>query len=155
MNTTTITYAVKREIFTFCQQLGKGIPIPQKRFISDMVYGITASANCILSKIADVLQETIQKPNTIDRLSRNLMSDIPERVEGNFRNLLKGQINPVGNIFVDDSDIIKPYGHAFEDLGYVRDGSSPDKKIEKGYHVAEICALLDKGKQPLFAHIFP
>ena len=156
MNTTTTTYAVKREIFTFCQQLGKGIPLPQKRFISDMVYGITASANCILSKIADVLQETIQKPNTIDRLSRNLMSDIPERVEGNFRNLLKGQINPVGNIFVDDSDIIKPYGQAFEDLGYVRDGSSPDKKIEKGYHVAEICALLDKGKQPvsLYSHIY-
>ena len=156
MNTTTTTYAVKREIFTFCRQLGKGMPVPQQRFISDMVYGITASASCILSKIADTLHEPIRKINIIDRLSRNLMSDMPERVEGNFRNLMKGQINPVGNIYVDDSDIIKPYGYAFEDLGLVRDGSSPEKKIEKGYHVAEICTLLNKGKQPvsLYSRIY-
>ena len=156
MNTTTTTYAVKREIFTFCRQLGKGMPVPQQRFISDMVYGITASASCILSKIADTLHEPIRKINIIDRLSRNLMLDMPERVEGNFRNLMKGQINPVGNIYVDDSDIIKPYGYAFEDLGLVRDGSSPEKKIEKGYHVAEICTLLNKGKQPvsLYSRIY-
>lgn len=156
MNTTTTTYAVKREIFTFCQQLGKGTSLPQKRFISDMVYGITASASCILSKIADVLQESIRKINTIDRLSRQLMSDMPEAVDRNFRHLVKGQINPTGNIFVDDSDIVKPYGHAFEDLGYVRDGSSIDKRIEKGFHITEICALLNKAKQPvsLYSHIY-
>ena len=156
MNTTTTTYALKREVMTFCRQLGKGISVPQRRFLSDMVYGITASANCILSKIADTLQEPIRKINTVDRLSRNLMSDIPERVEENFRHRLRGQINPTGNIYVDDSDIIKPYGQAFEDLGLVRDGSSPEKKIEKGYHVAEICALLDQGKQPvsLYSRIY-
>ena len=156
MNTTTTTYALKREVSTFCQRLSKGIPVPQKRFVTDMVYGITASASCILSKIADTLQEPIRKPNTIDRLSRNLMSDMPETIGKNFRQIMKGQINPTGNIFVDDSDIIKPYGQAFEDLGYVRDGSSLDKSIEKGYHVAEICALLDKGKQPasLYSHIY-
>ena len=72
------------------------------------------------------------------------MSNIPEAVGQNYRRMMQRQINPAGNIYVDDSDIVKPFGHAFEDLGYVRDGSSPDKKIEKGYHVAEICALLDK-----------
>jgi len=109
-----------------------------------------------LSKITDTLQESIRKINTIDRLSRHLMSDMPETLEKNYRHLVKGQINPTGNIFVDDSDIIKPCGHAFEDLGRVRDGSSIDKKIEKGYHVAEICALFDKGKQPvsLYSHIY-
>ena len=74
-----------------------------------MVYGITAGASCILSKIADTLQEPIRKPNTIDRLSRNLMSDMPETIGKNFRQIMKGQINPIGNIFVDYSDIIKPY----------------------------------------------
>ena len=156
MNTTTTTYALKREVFTFCQQLGEGITIPEKRFITDMVYGITASASCVLSKIADVLHEPIRKINTIDRLSRNLMSNIPEAIGQNYRRMMKRQINPTGNIYVDDSEVIKPCGHAFEDLGYVRDGSSPDKKIEKGYHVAEICALLDKGKQPvsLYSRIY-
>lgn len=149
MNTNTSTYALKREIFTFCSQLGKDTSFAQRRFISHMVYGISASGSCVLSKISDMLQEPIHKINTIDRLSRHLMSDMPETVEENFRHLMKGQINPTGNIFVDDSDIIKPYGHAFEDLGLVRDGSSIDKKIEKGYHVTEICALLNKGKQPI------
>ena len=124
MNTNTTTYALKREIFTFCSQLGKDTSFAQRRFISHMVYGISASGSCILSKISDMLQEPIHKINTIDRLSRHLMSDMPETVEENFRHLMKGQINPTGNIFVDDSDIIKPYGHAFEDLGLVRDGSS-------------------------------
>ena len=156
MNTNTTTYALKREIFNFCRKLGKDTPMVQKRFIFDMVYGISASGSCILSKIADTLEEPIHKINTIDRLSRHLMSDMPETLEKNYRHLVKGQINPSGNIFVDDSDIIKPYGHAFEDLGLVRDGSSKDKKIEKGYHVAEICALLDKGKQPvsLYSQIY-
>ena len=156
MNTTTITYALKRETFNFCQVLSKDAPMAQKRFITDMIYGITASGSCILSKIADTLQEPIHKSNTIDRLSRHLKSDMPQTLEKNYRHLVKGQIKPTGNIFVDDSDIIKPHGYAFEDLDLVRDGSSKDKKIEKGYHVAEICALLDKGKQPvsLYSHIY-
>ena len=128
----------------------------QQRFIFDIVYGISVSANCVLSKITDMFQESVGKANTIDRLSQYLMTDMPETVEKNFRHLVKGQINPTGNIFVDDSDIIKPYGYAFEDLGLVRDGSSIDKKIEKGYYVAEICALLNKGKQPvsLYSQIY-
>lgn len=156
MNTTTATYAVKRGIFNFCQVLGKDASMAQKRFIADMVYGITASGSCILSKMSDTLMESIHKSNTIDRLSRHLMSDMPETLEKNYRQFVKGQIKPTGNIFVDDSDIIKPHGYAFEDLDYVRDGSSKDKKIEKGYHVTEICALLDKGKQPvsLYSRIY-
>ena len=156
MNTTTTTYAMKREIYHFCSKLGKDAPMAQKRFISDMVYGITASGSCILSKIADVLEEPIHKANTIDRLSRHLMADIPETIEKNYLRLVKGQINPRGNIYVDDSDVIKPYGYAFEDLCFVRDGSSIQKKIEKGYHITEICAQLDKGKQPvsLYSHIY-
>ena len=43
------------------------------------------------------------------------MTDMPETVEKNFGHLVKGKIDPTGNTFVDDSDIIKPNGHAFED----------------------------------------
>jgi hypothetical protein len=156
MNTTTTTYALKREVLSFCRDLSKGAAMTHKRFTADMVYGITASGNCILSKIADTLQEPIHKSNTIDRLSRHLMMDMPQTLERNYRNLVKGQISPTGNIFVDDSDIIKPYGQAFEDLDRVRDGSSKDKKIENGYHVTEVCALLDKEKQPvsLYSRIY-
>ena len=58
-------------------------------------------------------------------------------------------------VHVDESEVIKPYGKKFEALGKVRDGSSPDHKIEKGYHVTEITALTQGNKQPvsLFSHI--
>lgn len=61
--------------------------------------------------------------------------------------------NPV--FLVDDSDIIKPSGQKFEDLGIVRDGSIKDKKFEKGYHHTEIVGLTQNMKQPisLFSHI--
>ena len=55
--------------------------------------------------------------------------------------------NPV--FVIDDSDIIKPLGQQFEDLGIVRDGSSKDKSYEKGYHVTEIVGLTENKKQPI------
>ena len=58
-------------------------------------------------------------------------------------------------VFIDDSDIVKPYGKAFEALGLVRDGSALNPTIQKGYHVTEIIALSSQTHQPfsLFSHI--
>src|SRR5690625_3472643 len=58
-------------------------------------------------------------------------------------------------ILVDDTDVIKPYGEKFESLGKVRDGSSKDNKIEKGYFGTEIVGLTANKKQPisLFSHL--
>ncbi|CCP25751.1 protein of unknown function [Tepidanaerobacter acetatoxydans Re1] len=47
--------------------------------------------------------------------------------------------NPV--ILVDDTDVIKPHGKKFEALGKVKDDSSKDNKIEKGYLVTEMVGL--------------
>lgn len=55
--------------------------------------------------------------------------------------------NPV--FIIDDSDVIKPLGSQFEDLGIVRDGSSKNKTYEKGYHVTEIVGLIKNKKQPI------
>ena len=55
--------------------------------------------------------------------------------------------NPV--FLVDDSDVIKPLGQKFEDLGIVRDGSSKKKSYEKGYHHTEIVGLTKNMKQTI------
>ena len=47
--------------------------------------------------------------------------------------------NPI--FIIDDSDVTKPLGEKFEDLGIVRDGSSKNKTYEKGYHHTEIIGL--------------
>lgn len=47
-------------------------------------------------------------------------------------------------VHVDDSNVVKPYGHKFEDIGMVSGGSkgSNSKSVyEKGYRVTEACAI--------------
>ena len=48
------------------------------------------------------------------------------------------------SIYIDDSDIVKPEGHKFEALGWVRDGSestAAKNVYQKGYHVTEATVL--------------
>lgn len=73
----------------------------------------------------------------------------------NYTNKMVGSLGEQPVILVDDSDVIKPYGEKFESLGRVRDGSSKDKKIEKGYHMTEIVGLTAHNKQSvsLFSRI--
>ncbi len=75
--------------------------------------------------------------------------DLSENIDTNYRNLAMDTLgnNPV--FLVDDSDIIKPLGKKFEDLGIVRDGSSLKKSYEKGYHITEIVGLTENMKQPI------
>ena len=148
-NFTTNTYEMKREICNFSQKICKNTNKVQSKFVNDMIYGILKSKDILLSSIADALLEKNKKANTIDRLSNNLSLDLSENIDTNYRNLAMDTLgnNPV--FLVDDSDIVKPLGRKFEDLGIVRDGSSLKKSYEKGYHVTEIVGLTENMKQPI------
>ena len=93
--------------------------------------------------------KTLKKAYTIDRLSDNLSNDLSNSINENYCNLAMDSLgeNPV--FLIDDSDIIKPLGEKFEDLGIVRDGSSRNKSYEKGYHHTEIVGLTKNKKQPV------
>lgn len=154
-NYTADLYEIKRGINTYSSKLTNGLGKPVTKLTKQMIYGISKSGSCVLSDISDALMEDIKKANTIERLSRRLKEKLPEAMEENYLNLVRGKMpdNPV--ILVDDTDIIKPYGEKFESLGIVRDGSSLKKVYEKGYMVTEIVALTAKEKHPvsLFSHI--
>lgn len=143
------TYELKREIFQFAKKISAGTNHGWQKFTADMAYGILASGSCVLSKIADTLKEDIQKKNTIWRLSRKLTENIPSRINSNYLKMVQHVAGKGMPVFVDDSDVIKPYGQAFESLGIVRDGSSPDKRLEKGYYVTEITTLTEQARQPV------
>lgn len=148
-NCTMNTYEMKREIVNFSKKICKNSDKPTSKFTSDMIYGILKSKDILLSSIADALQEKTKKANTIDRLSNNLALDLPESIDSAYKNLAIDTLgdNPV--FLVDDSDVIKPLGKKFEDLGVVRDGSSKNKSYEKGYHVTEIVGLTENMRQPI------
>lgn len=154
-HSTTEPYQLKREIFHFAQEISAGANRDWQKFTADMMFGIMASGSCVLSKIADPLQESIQKKNTIWRLSRKLTENVPAIINDNYLKMTQRVAGEGAPIFVDDSDVTKPYGQAFEALGLVRDGSSPDKKIEKGYYVTEVVTLSQRTHQPvsLFSNV--
>lgn len=147
-NYTTDTYAMKREILTFSNNLTKGLHIPKRKFIADMSYGMLASNSCLLSDIADTLHEEAKKKNTIERLSLNLAKGIPARLVSNYLARAKSLASSDPVVHIDDTDIVKPDGRRFEGIGIVRDGSesSSEKSVfKKGYHVTEACAMTQDG----------
>ena len=143
-NYTTKTYSMKREIVNFSKDLTKNLPLPVKKFITDMNYGMLASNSCLLSDIADTLHEETKKKNTIERLALNLEKGIPDKLNRNYLKKVKNIVGKEPVVHIDDTDIVKPCGRKFEDMGRVRDGSesSSEKNVYKnGYYVTEACAL--------------
>lgn len=154
-NSTTDVYATKRETVHYAKGLVSANNKVESKFITQAIYGILRSGSIILKRIATTLDEPIQIKNTIDRLSQNLNRPLSKSIQNNYTNKMVNALGEQPIILVDDSDIIKPYGEKFESLGLVRDGSSKDKKIEKGYHVTEMVGLTAHNKQPvsLFSRI--
>ena len=148
-NFTINNYEMKRDIINFSKKICEGASKPETKFTMDMIYGISKSKDILLSSIAGALDEDTKKAYTIDRLSDNLSNDLSNSINENYCNLAMDSLgeNPV--FLIDDSDIIKPLGEKFEDLGIVRDGSSRNKSYEKGYHYTEIVGLTQNKKQPI------
>jgi hypothetical protein len=152
---TTDVYATKRETIHFAKNLVTGAKQVESKFITQSIYGILKSGSIILKNIAVALNESIKLKNTIDRLSQNLQRPFSQSITDRYTGKMVTALGEKPIILVDDSDVIKPHGHAFEALGEVRDGSSRDKRIEKGYSVTEIVGLTARQKQPvsLFSQI--
>ena len=149
-NYTMNTYEMKRDILNFSKKICRNVfSKPQIKFVMNMIYGISKSKDILLSSIAEELNEDTKKAYTINRLSDNLAWDLDENIDKNYCNMVMDSFgeNPV--FIIDDSDIIKPLGQKFEDLGIVRDGSSKNKSYEKGYHVTEIVGLTKDKRQPI------
>jgi len=154
-HSTMDVYQTKRKAVNFAKSIVSKVNRVESKFVAHAIYGILKSGSVILKDIAVALHEPVQVKNTIERLSRNLSRPLSPSILLHYTQKMVKALgkNPV--ILVDDSDIIKPHGQAFEALGKVRDGSSKDNKIEKGYHVTEIVGLTAKQKQPvsLFSRI--
>ncbi|MGL4483662.1 MAG: transposase, partial [Anaerovoracaceae bacterium] len=157
-NNTSKTYQLKREIVDFSKKVSKNLSKPGRKFAADMIYGMLASNSSLLTNIADSLHEESKKANIVDRLSKHLSKGISTQELRNYDEIIKTMVPPSPTIFLDDTDITKPYGEKFEALGRVRDGSksSNSKNIyEKGYRVTEGC-VLTSSKQPIsfFSEIY-
>lgn len=145
---TSNTYQMKREILNFSNKISKNLSKPERKFTADMTYGMLASGSCLLTDVADRLQEPSRKINVVDRLSKHLAKGAPPKALRSYLAQIKKWCPKQPVIHIDDSDVVKPDGHKFESLGRVRDGSksTPTKNVyEKGYHVTEATVLTNNG----------
>ena len=144
LNSTSITYQMKREILSFSNKIFRKLSKPDRRFIADMNYGILASGICLLTDIVDHLHEPSRKINIVDRLSRHLAKGIPQNALNSYLSQVRKWCPGQPAIHIDDSDVVKPDGYKFESLGWVRDGSestAAKNVYKKGYHVTEATVL--------------
>ena len=144
VNFTSKTYQMKREILSFSNKISRKLPKPDRKFIADMNYGMLASNSCLLTDLVDSLHEPSKKINRVDRLSRHLSKGTPKNALNAYLTYLKKWCPAHPVIHIDDSDVVKPEGHKFESLGWVRDGSesTATKNVYKrGYHITEATVL--------------
>ena len=144
LNSTSITYQMKREILTYSNKISRKLTRPEKKFMADMTYGMLASGSCLLTDVVDQLHENTKKVNSVERLTRHLNKGILNNAQQSYLSLIRkwAPKNPI--IHIDDSDVTKPDGYKFEALGIVRDGSestSAKSVYKKGYHVTEATVL--------------
>ncbi len=97
---TTRVYETKRGILNYSSKISAGTKKDQQKFVADMIYGRLASKSCILSQMADALREDIQKKNTVDRLSRKLTEEIPDTLNQNYLQQVRGMIDPNAAMYV-------------------------------------------------------
>ena len=154
---TAYTYQMKRDILSFSKIIANKSHRPDKKFSADIIYGILASGSCHLTDIVDQLHEKTKKVNAVERLTKHLNKGVPKDQLNSYLKYIKTLVPNEPVIHIDDSDVVKPNGYKFENLGYVRDGSksSETKSVySKGYHVTEAC-VLTKSNHPvsLFSEI--
>ena len=123
LNSTSITYQMKREILSFSRKISYRLSKPKRKFFADVTYGMLAARSCLLTDIVDQLHENFKKVNSVERLTRHLNKGVPLPALKSYLAAVRRWVSEEPIIHIDDSDVVKPDGHKFESPGLVRDGS--------------------------------
>jgi len=155
VNHTKVAHNLRNRIGRFSGDVSKGLCLPAQRFVSEIVYGIQASASVLLTEVGRSLEEAIALKKTEERLSRNLMRpELEQTVGANVLRLASAHIGQDTLLIVDPSDLSKKYAKKMEYLARVRDGSEHD--LANGYWTLHIVgAELESNKLvPLYQRLW-
>lgn len=102
---TTNTYTLKRKILAFSNKISRHLFKPEKKFTTDMTYGMFASCNCLHTDIVDHLHKTSQKFNSIDRLTRHLNNVTSVKTLHSYLSMIRKCVPVTPIIHIDGSDM--------------------------------------------------
>jgi hypothetical protein len=147
---------IKGQITHFGHKISYNFKKPLRKFVVHMLYGIQASKDVKLSNISRSLNERIPLIKTEGRLSRNIgKEDLTILMNKNLVADGGKRIKEDTVIAVDISDIDKPYAKKMENLAFVRDGSTGERK-SKGYWLLDILGADVEGEDliPLYGELY-
>jgi len=147
---------MKVGLLDYVCRISKGLSKPTRKFVADIVYGITASGSCKLTEIGRGLKEDISLKKTVDRLGRNL-SRFSERetLKQNYIAEVKRYLGKDTMLIIDGGDVAKPCSPKMEAIGSIYDAS--EGKYANGYWTMGAVALSDNNQQPIpvYENLYP
>jgi hypothetical protein len=126
----------------YVQKIAKkaGLSSDETKLVTDCVVGICKSGSCKVSDIVRALHSKVPFREET-REFYDYLSD-PKAESEKMRDAWLAMVAPAANgmpfIAVDPSDIIKPYGKDFDNLGIIRDASDPEKRFGPGFSTVQI-----------------
>jgi hypothetical protein len=143
---------VKSKMLNFLNHLRWDLSKPLLKFVTEMVMGMLLTGSCNINLIAAHLKEQIEVKDTIKRLHRMLLKGCVLLKLANGLSLTEAvkKIDKDTILALDGGDITHQYGEAFEKSDYVKDGSSKEEKLRKGYWLNQI-----SGYNPCTGETFP
>ncbi len=138
---------LKRALSEFLEtHMFRGLSVPERKFVADACYGLLKSGSPLLSEQARALCEGTKLLYAEKRLSRNYLGfDLSPLASNVALFSIRELMDFPYQLDIDESDVIKPYGFAFEELGFVHDGSKEGRPREKGYHVTGVVGYCRNG----------
>lgn len=138
------SYAVKvlkAELAEFLNLLCDGLKRPEAKLVFDLTYGVLKSKSCAISDICRALDEDSDLNTAECRIASAISSKHPsKKLTDALEEFSVGMSE--GFVAIDESDIQKPYGRAFEALDEVQDGSREGRPIGRGgYHLIGIASI--------------
>jgi hypothetical protein len=114
----------------------------QSKFLADAIRGVLSAKSVLLADMARALRPRLRttERHIFKRLDRNLGQTDLRPLKDRAQAQQIGRIDNDTFIYFDPSDVVKPYGHAFEALSKVADGSD-DHTVKPGYPVSVCVAL--------------
>jgi hypothetical protein len=148
MKPSRVAEKLRAQIHQFLGILSPHFSKPKRKFLEQMLFGVSASQDCKLSQVARVLGESILLKKTEERLSRHLASPglgqvVQQQIVAHAARRVTGDTL----IVVDPTDIRKPYAQTMPYLATVRDGSSG--QLVNGYWACVALACEPKRRRVL------
>ena len=133
-NDSTTAFRTREQLRKFLGIFSPRFSKPKLEFLGQMLFGIQAARDTLVSEIARSLQEDILAKKTQERLEHHLQADgLDDKVHGSLLCDAATSIHEDTLIIIDPTDVQKPYAEKMPYLAKVWDGSEGKVGDNLGY----------------------